>query len=502
MQDTQNSSVTYIATTDSDEGQIAFGINNSDRQRHMLLLGEGSACDNILRNTMAQDILSDRPVLIFDFEGNISEFALRILPKHRTKETLFLRPDPDNILPLNILSKLKGKKMEMARDLIAETVAELSGNINETEKNVIALSVYALAYYPGANLLDLSEFVLDGFFMRDVLSQTDAIPKKQLHDALKVVDKEALSLKIKRVFEDVYVKAPLGQKHNVLQNMLSGDTPVVIIDLSEIPLDARPALARLVFTALYIELTEQQRAFQFFMSHLNELDAHALRHFIKHTQTNKIQITAHMSDFNVSSDLRALLFTEFGNVFVSHMSANDAELVVSLFEPYFDIKDITELAEKEILINMLVNDEKVPPFKAEALDTLEYPDYDFSELIKSSSKDYLMEIKKAVSFLETHLRARTLAFNMANAKKEKPASGGSVEKTRIKSPAQIMRERKKEEDKPAKQPAQNTSRQLSKRKDTRMNELTKEAQELRQDELHTVLQNILYGDGKDKENDA
>ena len=84
--------ITYFAETDARNKKIRFGIKESDRLRHVYVVGKtGIGKSTMLENMAIQDIQNGNGLAFIDPHGSTAEKFLDYVPENRIKDVLVFR---------------------------------------------------------------------------------------------------------------------------------------------------------------------------------------------------------------------------------------------------------------------------------------------------------------------------------------------------------------------------------------------------------------------------
>ena len=83
--------ISYFAKTNFRRDGKIFGIKQSDRVYHTLILGKtGTGKSNLLQTLIYQDIINNRGLCIFDLHNDLIASVRRYLPYRRFKDIVYL----------------------------------------------------------------------------------------------------------------------------------------------------------------------------------------------------------------------------------------------------------------------------------------------------------------------------------------------------------------------------------------------------------------------------
>ena len=95
------------------------------------------------------------------------------------------------------------------------------------------------------------------------------------------------------------------------------------------------------------------------------------------------QYTAQMTDA-----VRDAVFGNVGTTISFRVSADDAPILSKQFEPTFEAQDLLQMNNRNFVISMIINGEKVPAFSATTLNIPKTPQDNFEAIVRSSREKY------------------------------------------------------------------------------------------------------------------
>lgn len=121
--------ISYFAKSNFRTKGKVFGIKQSDRIYHTLILGKtGSGKSNLLQTLIYQDIINNRGLCIFDLHNDLISSVRQYLPPKGFKDVVFLDiPNPKMKYLYNPLKRVSYEK----RSLVASGILE-SLNLSST----------------------------------------------------------------------------------------------------------------------------------------------------------------------------------------------------------------------------------------------------------------------------------------------------------------------------------------------------------------------------------
>jgi DNA helicase HerA-like ATPase len=101
----QEDKITYFGLTDYRNKKTKFGIKNSDRSRHVYVIGKtGMGKSTLLENMAAQDILNGEGMCFVDPHGSAIDALIDYIPESRITDVVYFAPfDTQFPISFNVL---------------------------------------------------------------------------------------------------------------------------------------------------------------------------------------------------------------------------------------------------------------------------------------------------------------------------------------------------------------------------------------------------------------
>jgi hypothetical protein len=173
-----DSTLSYFGRRPGLEEEL-IGLRQEDRRNHLLVIGKtNSGKTTLLRNLMAQDILSGRGLCFIDPHGDTAQELLDCIPPERLNEVVYIDPSGERDFPVSLNPLVPVPPDE--RHLMAERVVGIFRGIwGMTAQNmpraprVLYMAVRAQLDLPpraGASLLGVARMLEDADYRHKVIA--------------------------------------------------------------------------------------------------------------------------------------------------------------------------------------------------------------------------------------------------------------------------------------------------------------------------------------------
>lgn len=367
-----------------------FGIKcGEDRRRHMYIIGKtGTGKTTLLKNLIQSDLQCGHGLAVIDPHGDLSEFALKVIPKRRKNHLILIDPsNTEHPIPMNILEKVSPEK----RPLVASSIIGIFKKIfpdfwGPRLEHVLRNSLLALLELPQSTLMDLPRLLLEERFREKVVTKvTDPIVKYFFEQEYSTYTKSFLPEVLAPVLNKVgaFLSQPvlrnsLGQvRSRVDFRKVMDEEKILIADLSKgkIGEEASSLFGAVLITKFElaalsrVNIPEDQRK-DFFL-YVDEFPSFITRSFVSIlAEARKYRlclILAHQYLDQLDPELQSAILGNVGTIICFRLGAKDAEVFEKEFEPVFKAIDFIELPTFHIYLKLMIDGRVSRGFSGECL---------------------------------------------------------------------------------------------------------------------------------------
>ena len=382
----ERQSITYIGLTNFRNGNIPFGIKETDRTGHMYAIGRTGAGKSTLLLTMAiDDIQKGKGVAVIDPHGDLSHELLDYIPSHRRNDVVYFNAtDEEYPIAFNPLQyATAANRYLVASNIVAAFKKVWHESWGPRLEHIFRNAVLTLTYYPNSSLLDIQPLLTNYSFRKEVIRYVlDTAIINFWHNEF-----NPLSPQLKNEFiAPVVNKLSLLQTHPVLRNIIGqrearfrfdeimDSQKIFIANLVKGILgeEATKLLGSLLvshFQTAALErarlpLTQRNKYFLYvdevqsfinlsFVDMLSEVRKYGLCLFITHQYIEQLP-----------EDIRAAIFGNVGTIISFRIGAADAAVLEREFMPVFSANDLITLPRHHIYLKLLIDGTTSKPFSA------------------------------------------------------------------------------------------------------------------------------------------
>ncbi len=388
-----------------------FGLTRRDRSRHVYIIGQtGAGKSGMLELLALSDIFYNQGYCIIDPHGDFAIDNLKFVPESRIKDVVYFNPAdtayPVAFNPLEITDP--SRKPNICSEVIGVLKRMFGDSWGPRLEHILRYTLLALLDRPETTLLDISRMLTDKDFRKETLDYCKDVTvlqfwkhefgqwnEKQVNESIapvlnkvgaftanpiirNIIGQPKSSFDIRKIMDEGKIlavnlsKGLIGEDNaGILGAFLVTKVQLAAMSRSDIPdvADRRP---------FYLYVDEFQNfATDSFAVILSE----ARKYGLNLTVAN--QYVAQMTD-----SVRDAVFGNVGTTISFRVSADDAPMLVKQFEPTFSESDLVQLNNRNFIISMIINGEKVPAFTATTLSIPETPKDNFEAIISNSRINY------------------------------------------------------------------------------------------------------------------
>lgn len=403
--------ITYFGQTDYRGKKIKFGIKDSDRAKHMYVIGKtGMGKSTMLENLAVQDIQNGEGVCFIDPHGGSAELLLSYVPEERVNDVVYFAPfDYDYPIALNVMEDIgKDKRPLVASGLIGAMKKVWVDAWSPRMEYLLSNALLALLEYPNSTLLGVNRIFADKDFRATIVANvTDpSVRAFWLDEFAKYSDKfateatAAIQNKIGQFASNPLIRNIVGQPVSSFDiRKMMDERKIFIINLSKGRIGEGNAnlLGSMLITKIYLAAMsradttpdELKRLPNFYL-YVDEFQSFANESFadiLSEARKYHLSLTiAHQYIEQMSEEVRAAVFGNVGTMISFRVGAYDAEVLEKEFAPTFTIEDIVNLGARQIYLKLMIDGQGSSPFSATTLPPIPVLERSYANEVIASSR--------------------------------------------------------------------------------------------------------------------
>ena len=403
-------SITYFAETDARNKKIKFGVKETDRLRHVYVVGKtGVGKSTLLENMAIQDIQNGNGIAFIDPHGSTAEKLLDYVPENRIKDVLYFAPfDLEHPVSFNVLEDIGPDKRHLVVNGLMSTFEKIWEDAWSARMSYILINtLLALLEYPGATLLGVNRMLSDKEYRRKVVENVkDPTVKSFWVDEFgKYTEKyaadatPAIQNKVGQFTSNPLVRNLVGQPKSSFDiRDFMDNKKILLINLSKGLVGEGNAnlIGSMLITKMYLAAmsradknkAELAKLPNFYL-YVDEFQSFANKSFadiLSEARKYKLGLNiTHQYIEQMEEEVRDAVFGNVGTMITFRVGAFDAEVLEKEFAPTFTAEDLVNLGKYQIYLKLMIDEVSSHPFSAVTMNIIPKPEKTFrKEVIENS----------------------------------------------------------------------------------------------------------------------
>jgi len=407
--------VKFAATTYRNK-QVPFGIRQSDRRRHMYVIGKtGTGKTTLLRNMIIQDIRAGNGLAVIDPHGDLFEYVLDYIPEERVKDVVIFNPsDFEYPVSLNMFEvNDPDQKGLIASGLIDVFRKRFEFSWGPRMEHILRNTFLTFLEIPRSSLLGVTRIMVDRSYRKYIVNlledpilvdfwnnefeqimQNDRMAAEAVAPiqnrlgpflatpAVRNLVGQAVGtinlrdiMDTKKIFLANLTKGGIGEDNSaILGAFLVGRLWFAAMSRADTPEEER------VDFQVYVD-EFQNFATSSFAAILSESRKYRLNLIIAHQYISQLESGG-------DSTVKDAVFGNVGTIVSYVVGQEDAEVLAKEYEPVFEPNDLISLGKFQLYLKLMVDSKQSRPFSAVALRPIEDAVGLRNEVIAQSREKY------------------------------------------------------------------------------------------------------------------
>ncbi|MBR2659007.1 type IV secretion system DNA-binding domain-containing protein [Candidatus Saccharibacteria bacterium] len=438
-----------------------FGMYRRDRSRHVYIIGQtGAGKSGMLELFALSDIFYDQGYCIIDPHGDFAINNLRFIPEKRIKDVVYFNPAdtqyPVAFNPLELSDP--ARKPNVTSEVIGVLKRMFGDSWGPRLEHILRYTLLALLDRPETTLLDISRMLTDKDFRKETLDYCKDVTvlqfwkhefgqwnEKQVNESIAPVLNKVGAFTANPIIRNI-----IGQpKSSFDVRRIMDEGKILVVNLSKglIGEDNAGILGAFLVTKVQLAAMSRsdipdvadRRPFYLYVDEFQNFATDSFAVILSEARKYGLNLTvANQYISQMTDTVRDAVFGNVGTTISFRVSADDAPLLVKQFEPTFEAQDLLQMNNRNFVISMIINGEKVPAFSATTLSIPNTPQDNFEAIVSSSRMKYSRpraeveaEIKDTIEQSEKYKRelsdsGREAGANGAREQGYTPVKQGSI----------------------------------------------------------------------------
>ena len=388
-----------------------FGLLNRDRSRHVYIIGQtGAGKSGMLELLALSDIFYDHGYCIIDPHGDFAIDNLKFVPESRINDVVYFNPAdtafPVAFNPLEVTDP--SRKPNICSEVIGVLKRMFGDSWGPRLEHILRYTLLALLDRPETTLLDISRLLTDKDFRKETLDYCTDVTvlqfwkhefgqwnEKQVNESIAPVLNKVGAFTANPIIRNIVGQAK--SSFDIRKIMDEGKILVVNLSKGLVGEDNASILGSFLVTKVQLAAmsrsdipdVKDRRPFYLYVDEFQNFATDSFAVILSEARKYGLNLTvANQYVAQMTDSVRDAVFGNVGTTISFRVSPEDAPVLVKQFEPTFDESDIIQLNNRNFVISMIINGEKVPAFSASTLSIPGSPQDNFEKIVAHSREYY------------------------------------------------------------------------------------------------------------------
>lgn len=439
--------VSPVATTNFRGHNAMFGLPRVDRGRHLYIVGQtGVGKSGLLELLTISDIYSPYGFAVIDPHGDYAQNILKRIPEERAGDVLYFNPaDTDFPIAFNPMEVLDPKLKTHTSSELVGVLKRMFDSWGPRLEYILRYTLLALLDYPNSTMLDITRILTDKKFRNEVLKHVQdpvvrnfwTVEFASWNDKFAAEAVAPVLNKVGAFTANPLVRNIIGQpKSSFNIRQIMDERKILIVNLSRglMGEDNASLLGALFVTKMQLaamsraDIPASERSpFYLYVDEFQNFATDSFATILSEARKYGLNLTvANQYIAQMPTEVKDAVFGNVGSIIAFRMSADDAGTMQKYFEPRFTDHDLVHMHNRNFVLSMTIEGEKVQAFSATSLNLPEYGQ-DYTATIVNHSRQAYASSK---DFVERYVGERYLV----EAKSSSPTNHNPQPKTDKKAP--------------------------------------------------------------------
>ena len=388
-----------------------FGMLRSDRSRHVNIIGQtGEGKSGLLELFALSDIYHNQGYAIIDPHGDFAIENMKFIPEARLDDVVYFNPadveHPIGFNPLEVTNP--AQKSTISSEVIGVLKRMFGDSWGPRLEYILRYTILALLDRPEPTMLDITRMLTDKKFRKETIGYCNDVVVRQFWNVefaswSEKFQTEAIAPVLNKVgafTANPIIRNIIGQTHssfNIRQIMDEGKILVVNLSKGLIGEDNAGILGSFLVTKIQLAAMSRsdildihdRRPFYLYVDEFQNFATDSFATILSEARKYGLNLTvANQYISQMEPTVRDAVFGNVGTMISFRVSPDDSPILAKQFEPQFEENDLTQMHNRNFIINMVINGEKAPAFSATTLNLPEAKRSHLSRIIEHSRELY------------------------------------------------------------------------------------------------------------------
>lgn len=399
-----------FAQTFYKNAHVTYGIQRTDRRRHMYVIGKtGTGKSTLLANMAINDLKNDEGLCVIDPHGDLVETLLDYIPSHRINDVVYFDPsDPERTVKINLF---EGENV-VHRELIASGIVSVFQKLYAYSwgprlEYILRNALLTLLKSEQARMSDILDLLTNEKFRAKIVEPLDDPILKNfwVHEFDKMQDKlrtEAIAPILNKVGQ--FVSSPLvrdvvnAHKSSFSIEDIMNEGKILLVNLSQGRLgeDNATLLGAMLITKIQLSAMgrvhipeAERRDFYMYVDEFQNFATQSFNKILSEARKYRLNlILANQYIAQIPEDVQKAIFGNCGSMVSFVMGADDAGVFSKEFSQKYTQEDLVTLGKYQVVNKLSIDNIVSMPFTATTLPLAKSRNQNRDKVIRVSRERY------------------------------------------------------------------------------------------------------------------
>ncbi|MBL6938266.1 MAG: type IV secretion system DNA-binding domain-containing protein [Alphaproteobacteria bacterium] len=382
-----STSISYFARTNHRNADIPFGIRQTDRLSHMVLVGKTGVGKSSLIETLArQDLEAGRGFALLDPHGDLAERVVSGASAEERERLVYLNA-PDGAQPYgyNPLRRVREDKIPLAVSGFIETLKKLWPDAwGVRMEHVLRNALYALFEQGEATLPDILKLFVNETYRKGIARRIENAPVRrfwlhefeQYHYRQKADAIAPIQNKLGALLTDpTLYRILVAPKEDLRFRSMMDEGRALVVNLSkgEIGADSSLILGSLILSTLSLAALSRadsadRRPFFIYVDEFQTITTLMLASMLPELRKYGVGLVLASQTLQaLEPAIRSAVLGNVGTLISFRVGAEDAPYLAREFQPTFDVEDLLNLPNHRFYLKLMIDGTPSKAFSANSV---------------------------------------------------------------------------------------------------------------------------------------
>lgn len=399
-----------FATTVFRNRQVVYGLERTDRRRHMYVIGKtGTGKSTLLANMAVNDLRNNEGMCIIDPHGDLVENLLNYIPSHRINDVIYFDPsDMERTVKLNLFEGKNVAHRELIASGIVSVFKKLYGySWGPRLEYILRNALLTLLKSEEARLSDITDLLTDGDYRKKVVETIDdPILRNFWLNEFNAMQERQRTEAVAPILNKVgqFVSSPLirdvvnARKSSFSIEDVMDQGKILLVNLSQGRLgeDNATLLGAMLITKIQLAAMarvhiaeEDRRDFYLYVDEFQNFATESFSKILSEARKYRLALTlANQYTAQIPEEVQKAIFGNCGSVVAFVMGADDADIFSKEFSGKYTPHDLVSLQRHQIINRLTIDNVISEAFPAHTLPLASKKNNNRNKVLTSSRERY------------------------------------------------------------------------------------------------------------------